>query len=310
MINSFVVVGTQVLILFILIGLGYLGGKIKITNKEGVKCINDIMLYFVTPCVIIDAFQREFDALLLRNLMLSILAAFISHALCFVLGLLFIKNVDKSKQKVLRFGVIFSNCGFMALPLLNALLGSEGVFYGAGYLGVFNLLCWSIGQYIMAGKENDFNLKKAIINPGVIAVIIGFIFFILAVDLPEIVEKPVGYMASLNTPVAMLIIGYTISTLDLKRLFKIKEAFLAIFFRLILAPLVLLGILYAMNYRGTLLSACIVSASAPIAATTTMLSIKYKGDEILASKIVAVSTVLSIITMTLIVGFAQYISGN
>lgn len=308
MINSFVVVGTQVLILFILIGLGYLGGKIKLTTAEGVKSINDIMLYFVSPCVIINAFQRDYDPLLLKNLMLAILAAFMSHGLCFLIGLLLIRNKDISKRKVLRFAAIFSNCGFMAFPLLEALLGPEGVFYGAGYVAVFNLLVWSIGQYIMAGGNGDFKVRKAFLNPGFISVIVGILLFVASIDLPSIIGKPVEYMANLNTPVAMLIIGYTFSTLDFKEIFRVKDEIPTIIIRLIVAPLIMLGIFYTMGFRGILLTSCVVSVSAPVAATTTMFSIKYKGDEALASKLVAVSTIASIITMTLIVGFAQYIA--
>lgn len=308
MINSFVVVGTQVLILFILIGLGYLGGKIKLTTAEGVKSINDIMLYFVSPCVIINAFQRDYDPLLLKNLMLAILAAFMSHGLCFLIGLLLIRNKDISKRKVLRFAAIFSNCGFMAFPLLDALLGPEGVFYGAGYVAVFNLLVWSIGQYIMAGGNGDFKVRKAFLNPGFISVIVGILLFVASIDLPSIIGKPVEYMANLNTPVAMLIIGYTFSTLDFKEIFRVKDEIPTIIIRLIVAPLIMLGIFYTMGFRGILLTSCVVSVSAPVAATTTMFSIKYKGDEALASKLVAVSTIASIITMTLIVGFAQYIA--
>ena len=222
----------------------------------------------------------------------------------------YLKSLDKdiSKRKVLRFAAIFSNCGFMAFPLLEALLGPEGVFYGAGYVAVFNLLVWSIGQYIMAGGNGDFKVRKAFLNPGFISVIVGILLFVASIDLPSIIGKPVEYMANLNTPVAMLIIGYTFSTLDFKEIFRVKDEIPTIIIRLIVAPLIMLGIFYTMGFRGILLTSCVVSVSAPVAATTTMFSIKYKGDEALASKLVAVSTIASIITMTLIVGFAQYIA--
>lgn len=307
MLNSFLIVGSQVLILFLLIALGFLGGKLKITTKEGVKSMNDIMLYFVTPCVIINAFQREFDQQLLHNLLLSVLAAFISHFFSYFLAVLLIRNKNYSKKKVLRFAAMFSNCGFMALPLLDALLGSEGVFYGAAYVAVFNLLVWSFGQYIMAKDPSEFKLRKCVLNPGFISVVIGFILFITSFSLPKILATPIEYMSNLNTPVAMLIIGYTFSTLDLREMINLREEYLTIIIRLVISPILLLGIFYAMGYRGVLFVSCIVSASAPIAATTTMFAIKYDGDEALASKLVAVSTLLSIITMTLIVGFAQYI---
>ena len=115
-------------------------------------------------------------------------------------------------------------------------------------------------------------------------------------------------MAALNTPVPMLIIGYTIAGLKLKDIINIKSEALTIATRLVIVPMLLLGILYLMGYRGTLLTATIVSASALVAAITTMFSIKYKKDESIASKLVAVSSLFSIVTMTVIVSLARTIS--
>ena len=309
MLESLRIVGTQVFILFILIMLGFFGGKKKMISKEGVKCINDIMLYFVTPCVIINAFQREYDPTLLKALLISILAAVISHVVCYIAGFIFIHDKDEAAKRTKRFAIAYSNCGFMALPLLDAILGSEGVFYGAGYLTVFNILVWSYGQYTIGKGKEGFEIKKAFLNPGVIASIIGFIFFVTSFELPILIIEPIKYLAALNTPVPMLIIGYTISSFALKEQLKLKGEIIPIVSRLVICPMILLGILYLMGLRGTLLVASMISASAPVAAISTMFSIKYDGDVRLASKMVAVSSLFSIITMTLIVGFTRYIAG-
>ena len=308
MIESLRIVGTQVFILFILISLGYFGGKIKMITENGVKSINEIMLYFVTPCVIINAFQREYDPLLLHNLLFSILASIISHAVCYLVGFALVRDKDEATRKVKRFAIAYSNCGFMGLPLIDALVGSEGVFYGAGYLMVFNILTWSYGQYTMGKSQGGFNLKKAFLNHGVIASVIGFIFFITSFKLPVLIIEPIKYLSALNTPLPMLIIGYTISSFALKENLNIKEEIVPIISRLIICPLIILGIYYAIGIRGTLLISSMIAVCAPVAAITAMFSIKYDGNVRLASKLVAVSSLFSIITMTLIVGFARFIS--
>lgn len=308
MLESFSIVGTQVLILFILIGLGFFGGKKKFITKEGVRSINDILLYFVTPCVIIHAFQRPYDPRMLRNLLLSMLASVILHVLCYILGFLFIKSKDISKRKVLRFTVVYSNCGFMALPLIEALLGSEGLFYGAGYLAVFNIMVWSFGQLSMGKGQDGFSTAKAVLNPGVLSAIVGLFFFFTSTTLPPIIAEPISYLASLNTPLPMLIIGYTISKLDFKEIVHLTSEWIALLLRLIVAPVLLLVILYSMGYRGTLLLASIVSAATPVAAISVMFSIKFGSDETMASKLVAISSLFSVFTMTLIIGIAKYLA--
>ena len=86
MLDSFIVVGTQVLTLFILIGIGFACGRLKFLNKDGVKCINDIVIYIVNPCLIVSAFQRKFEAALLHNFLYAILGALIAHVLCLLIA--------------------------------------------------------------------------------------------------------------------------------------------------------------------------------------------------------------------------------
>ncbi len=308
MLDSFVVVGTQVLTLFILIGIGFICGKLKLLTRPAVKSVNDIVIYIVNPCLIVSAFQRKFEVTLLHNFLLAIAGALIGHVICLVIALLVFRKQEEGKRKVLRFASIFSNCGFMGIPLLSALLGADGVFYGAAYLVVFNLTIWSYGQYIMAKGSDGFKTKKVILNPGVIAVCIGLIFFFTSTSLPEIIMIPVDYMASLNTPVPMLIIGYTMSNFKLKDLMGGIDELKVYVIRLVVGPLLLLGILYSMGLRGIVLTAVIVSASAPTAALTTMFAIKFGCDEELSARIVSTSTLISIVTMTLIVGLASYIA--
>ena len=307
MFDSFIIVGTQVLTLFILIGIGFGCGRLKLLRQDGVKCINDIVIYIVNPCLIVSAFQRDFEAALLRDFLRALMGAAIAHLICLVIASLIFRKQEEGRRRVLRFASIFSNCGFMGIPLLSALLGPDGVFYGAAYLVVFNLLIWSYGQYIMAKGSEGFETKKIILNPGVIAVIIGLLFFFTSTRLPQIIMIPVDYMASLNTPVPMLIIGYTMSKFKFKDLLGGFDEVKVYLIRLVVSPLILLGILYAMGIRGTVLTAVIVSASAPTAALTTMFAIKFGCDEELSARIVSTSTLLSIVTMTLIVGFTSYI---
>ena len=304
MLQSFTVVGTQVFILFILIGIGFLGARKGIIQKEGVSSITEIMLYIVTPCVIIHAFQRDFEPSLLKGFLISFMAAVLSHVLCIFMGKLFIHNSDDDKNRLFRFGVIFSNCGFMSLPLLDALLGSEGVFYGASYVAVFNLFLWSYGLVIMDRTGGGLSLKKIVLNPGVIPVVIGLLFFFTSFKLPGLIAVPVEYLAALNTPVPMLVIGYNVSKIDFKKAMRDKDEYIMMQLRLLVCPALILTILYLVGIRGVLLIACAVSSSAPVAASSTMFTIKFGGNSELSSETVAVSTLLSIITMTLIVGIA------
>ena len=145
-------------------------------------------------------------------------------------------------------------------------------------------------------------------NPGVIAVIIGLFFFFTSTALPEIILSPVNYLAGLNTPVPMLIIGYTMSKFRIRDLLGGFDEIKSYLVRLAAGPLIVLAILYAIGMRGNVLIAVITLASAPTAALTTMFAIKYGCDEQLSARLVSTSTLLSVVTMTLIVGFTRFIA--
>ena len=308
MLESFVVVGTNVLIIFILIIVGFVCGKLKMISDEGIKTMNNIMLNVVAPCVIISSLQQEFNNSLLRNFLIAIVSAVLSHLLSYLIGLVIIRDRDESRKKTLQFAAIFSNCGFMALPLIEAICGKEGLFYGTAYIVVINLIAWSCGVRLMSEDKSAKSVKKAIINPGVIPSVIGLVLFALSISLPAIILTPMEHFAGLNTPVPMLIIGYTISKLDVKDYINLKDIWPSLLIRLLITPAILLCVLYAFGVRGILLTTCIISASTPVAAMTTMFSIKFNRDYSLASKLVAVSSLFSVVTMTVIVSVAKFLS--
>lgn len=307
MLQNFLTVGQQVLIIFILIAVGFICGKAKMIKEEGAACITNIVLYAVTPCLMIEAFQRDFEPSMLCNLAIAVAAALGVHIISIIIAKLCIHDRDKSREIVLRFSVIFSNCGFMCLPLEQALLGDDGVFYGGAFVAVFNVVVWSYGLVMMSGSKKELSIKKLALNPGIIGVLIGLIFFLLSVRLPEIVMAPIGFLADLNTPLPMLVIGYYLCKSDLKQALCDRKAYIAIALRLVAIPIISLAILYLCGLRGTLLLSTIIAASAPVAATTTMFATKFKKSVSTSVNLVSISTIFSILTMSAIVGFAQTI---
>lgn len=302
----FITVFTQVVILFILIFLGFALNKTKVLNDTGVKCITDLVLYTVTPCVIIKAFVREFNKSLFKNLIISFVAVFLAHIVFILVTKLLLHSKELNRQKVLQFGVIFSNCGYMSIPLLQAVLGDDGVFYGSTYIAVFQLFIWSYGVTLMGGKE-FITPKKLIINPGLIGFTAALIIFILQIPVPNVIFQPISYLASLNTPLPMIIIGYHLASSNVLKGLKDLNLLFAAFVKLVILPLIAVFGFYLCGLKGTLPMALTICASAPTAAITTMFSTKFSRDTSLSVTLVSLTTVLSIITMPLIVTLAQYL---
>lgn len=303
--DSFLTVAQQVLILFILIGVGFLCGKTRLLSDAAVKSCADIVLLVVTPCVIIQSFMRPFDSAMLGGLLQAALVSLLVHAGSILLAHLLLRDKDEARRRVLRFGTVFSNAGYMAFPLQEALLGETGVFYGAAYVAVFNVVLWSYGLLTMSGDRKALSGRKLVLNPGIIGLAVGLVLFIGSVPVPEVLASPISHLASLNTPVPMLIIGFYLARADIGRALRDGWGYAAIGLRLVVIPLLALGGMLLCGLRGPLLVACTIAVSAPVAAATTMFATKYEQDTFLSVNLVSLSTLFSMVTMPLIVSLSR-----
>lgn len=304
----FLTVLNQVIILFILIFLGVLLTKKGIFTESGIKSMTELVLRFVTPCVIIKSFIREFDPDTLKGVLISFVSAAAIHILFILVGICVFRERDEARRRVLRFGIVFSNCGYMSLPLQEAVLGADGVVYGASFIAIFNIFVWSYGIFEMSGDRALVSPKKLFINPGMIGVTLGIIVFLIPFQIPAIIEKPISYLAALNTPLPMMIIGYHLANSNLKKAFKDLVCWGALLIRLVALPMLALASLYLCGIRGNMLISMVIAACAPSAAITTMFSSKFGKDTELSVNLVSLSTVISLITIPPIVTLAQIIS--
>lgn len=307
MFSSFFDVGQQVLVLFILIAVGALLTKLGFITEKGSASMTDVVLYAVTPCVIVNAFQREYRPELLGGLLVTLLCAFLVMLCSVLLAELLYRKKDISRAAVLKFSLVFSNCGFMALPLQEAVLGQDGVFYGAAYIAVFNIFMWTYGLLTMSRRAELKAALKAVVNPGIIGTAVGVLLFVFSVELPTVVISPIRFLAALNTPVPMLVIGYHLMHSDLRRILRDRGAYFAMAMRLILLPAAALGAMYLAHVESTVAVAVTIAVSSPVAAFTTMMSSKYGRDTELSAGIVSASALFSLVTMPLIVGAAKYL---
>ncbi|MCH5296155.1 MAG: AEC family transporter [Ruminococcus sp.] len=305
MLENFIMIAQQVLVLFILIGVGFACGKKRILTDESSKKITDIVLYVVTPCVMISAFQREFSMELLGNILITALCASAIIVMTIFISKLVFHNKNEARKKVLQFSTIFSNCGFMSLPLQKAILGNDGWFYGSIFVAIFNIIVWTYGLVMMSGDKKQMSIKKLAFNPGIVGVLIALILFVLKIKLPYIISQPVDYLAALNTPLPMLIIGFYLSQANLKKAFSDAGVYLAMAVRLVAVPLLSTVVMWLLKVDTTIMITCVIASSAPTAATTTMFAAKYSRDVELSVSVVASTTLVSIITMPLVVALAQ-----
>lgn len=307
MIQNFLTVFGQVMILFLLMALGFVFNKTGKLNRETCKALSDIIVVFVAPCVIIKSFIRDYNPDMLKNLIIAIALSAVLHiGMIIISKLVFCKDEDK-KRRVLTFASVFSNAGFIALPLQEAILGTDGVFYGAAYVAVFNIVLWSFGIVEMSGDKSLITPKKLLISPGIIGVVVGVILFVFSIKPPMVITSVIGHISALNLPIPMFVVGYYLAQTDIFKALKNSKLYLCLLLRLILYPIVALFALKLLNIDSTLVVSLILAVCAPVGATATMFSEKFDGDTALSVELVSISTLFSMLTMPLITAFSQTI---
>ncbi len=299
---------TQVVILFLIAMVGFVCHKIGVYTEKASRMTTDLLFYIVAPAIIIRSFVgMDYNKDALKGLLFALLGGIFFHVLGIVFAKLFFNKGDKDTACIFKYASCYGNVGYMALPLAQAVLGDEGVFYCSVILVPFNILSFTHGVSVMQKKEEKggFNLKKLIINPGVIGVCLGLPLFLLQIKLPDVIYQPVSYLADLNTPLAMVMFGTYLASADWKTLFSDKRIFGSAALKIILMPLITISVLKLFGFGGTLLVACVLSASAPTASNTVMFAAKFDRDTALASKVTSFVSVLSILTMPVMIALAQ-----
>lgn len=305
-IENLITAATNVGVLYIIVAIGYICDKAGIYTEDTAKKTVNFLLYFVASCTLINSFikiEATPDTVVKFFTAFGVSAA--THTIAILLNMLTFRNRSDERNAVYKFASIYGNVAFMALPLAQAVLGDEGVLYCAGGAVVFNLFTFTHGVKLMSKDSAKLSIKKLIINPGVIAVVIGLPVFLTGLELPYIVTRPVEMLADLNTPVAMLVFGTYLSKTDLRSMLFDKKIYAVALIKLIVLPLICMGVYYAFGLKGTLLTAVIITASVPSANNTFMFSSVYGRDTAVASKTVALVSFLSILTMPVIIAITQ-----
>ena len=306
MLNDFLTVGGQVITLFLLIGVGVLCARTHLLDDKAAKALANLVLYIATPAVIIKSCIRAFDATLLWGFLTVMAVAAANHLVLMLVARLCFRTPQEGRRQVLRCATVFSNAGYMAIPLQQAILGDEGVFYCAAYIIVFNVFLWTYGLMEMSGQRR-LSPKQILLNPGIIGVAVGLLLFLFSVPVPAILQDGIGHLAALNTPIPMIIIGFYLAKSDLWAALKDKGGWLCIALRLVGMPLLALGGLLLCGVRGNVLTACMICIATPVATACTMFASRFERDPVLSVNLVSLSTLLSVATIPTMVALTNYL---
>lgn len=274
--------------------------KTGILKTENSKILSRLSLYFITPCVIFNSFQKELTAGIGQGLLIAVALA-VGFELIFFLVAAVLRRIWNATE-VERASVVFSNVGNLVIPLVSFVLGPEWIIYTSAYILVFNLLFWTVGIR-MFDRESAPGIRKILLNPNLLATWAGLITLFFRLKLPEPVALAFSDVAAMIGPLTMMITGMMIGGMTFLGMFSNRRVFGVIFFRMILASglAVLAAVLVArfLPVDRNVVMIILLGAIAPSASNINQVAILYNRDAGYASAINVLTTLSCIVTIPL-----------
>lgn len=312
--SMYLLVLKQLVVMLLIVAFSFVFAKLCRFGEKESGFLSRMLLYFVNPCLIFNSFNIPFNLLKLKQLGFSVLVCVCIHLLLTGISVITVHSKDEAERSLDgldRIGIVFTNCGFIGIPLIKGVFGDGGVFFLMGYLVVFNVYLWTWGEYQMSGH---IALKKVFTNPNVIAVIAGILLFCSPVKLPEIIEKSVNLIGGMNTALSMVLLGVLFAgfkknengTPYVLRIIKITSI------RLIVSSVVVLAFLYGVyklcpsvpDLREILFIALIASLC-PVGMSVPTFACIFDKDATYTSLLVTVTSAVCIVTVPSFVKLAE-----
>jgi len=323
----------SVLLLFFMMIPGYIIKKAKLGGDKLPLGFTNTILYITQPAMLVVGFFRPFDAEILKTAGVVLILSFLAHIMFYGIALLLFRGAPDFLRRVYRFSIVFANAGYMGIPLMTMVLGDEAAVYASVYIIGFNFFAWSLGCLIYTDDKSYISPKKMLLNAATVPTFIGILLFItnaytwLPAAVTSFTFDALTMLKNTVAPMSMMVIGMRLADLKLKGAFNDRYMYLSFIMRLAVLPAAVFVLLWICKligfYQATAFTTVLICAATPSAALTGMFAEKFapksdpqklaEGDpdavktaeialegSVTASKLVSISTVLSLLTMPLI----------
>jgi len=294
------------IVLFGIIAIGYFVTKRGWMNPKVNPKISELIIKLTLPALIFGSVFAEETTFSQKEVMNILRWGFALYFVLFILSFLTIYLIKPNKEDsgIYQILLIYANTGFIGYPLFGALFGAEAIFYMAVMHLPYNIFFFTIGVYIirksMNADKKEENVWKSIFSPGTIASLLAILFFAFNLTLPQPMIDMVITVGSATTPLALLIIGSSLTVVPFDALFKNRKLYFFTFIKLILLPLFVSLLIMPFPINDMIRIMIILSTALPSGSLVVMMASQYGDNTELASSAVFLTTVLLVLTTPLV----------
>lgn len=288
------VVSDSIIALFIMILVGIYGQRKNIITEEINKGLVNILIQIALPFMVLSSFLYTFDNIIKENVVKTIYYSLGAYLLMGVVSYLLLWPVKNDKKIILHFANVFVNTGYVGFPILNAMYGPEGVVYGSIFNIFFVLFVWTYGIILFKGRltvsELMQELKKALLNPSILAVCVGFLIMFLNIRIPGVIISASRGIGNLTGPLSMMIIGCILSKVKIKIYLRDWTVYYGAMIKLIIIPMIIYLAALLIGTSSIAINTVIIMTALPASAMTSILADAFDKEKEYAAFVVSITT--------------------
>lgn len=287
----------QILVIFIGILAGFVCRKTKVLTEEGTGTLSNIVVKLILPFYLFSAILNTDASVDSGTVLLTVALSAGMFLLSGIVALIVVPLLKppQGDRGVYLFELMCGNVTYIGIPVCAAILGGSASFYASLLNIPYNLICFSLGVWLLAGK---LPLKK-ILNPAFLAGVAAAVLYSLRVPVPKVILDGCSFIGQATSPCAMLVIGSVLGSVPIRQIFTEWRAIPYVILRLVGIAALVAFLLSFTDIDPVLIGVLILMAAMPAATNSTMLCTIYGGNRELSAKLIFLSTALSAVTIPL-----------
>ena len=278
--------------------VGYAVARAGIMTPEFRARLSSYTLSCVAPFAILSA-GLESDSTPMTMLS-AVGVSFVFYVFMVIFAAILVRLVRTKKEDRGwdQLMLIFTNVGFMGIPVIQSIYGTDGVARLSMFILMFNLFFFSYGVLLIAsGEKINF---KAMINPCIIGALCGLFCGTTGFHFPAVIEDTMAAIGAMNTPLAMMIIGGSVAHSDVRAALRNPRLYRVTALRMLAMPVLILLVMIPLPLDRMLVGISVLLAAMPIAGNCSMVANIYAPGDMSSSHATIISTLLSAATLPLV----------
>ena len=296
---GFLTVLQQMGMIAFLVAIGFFTGKRKIVDSVSSKSISTIVVDICNPAMMLTSALGGSITAGHDELITAGAIAVIFYAVMVLIGFVLPKllQVETDKQRFYNMMCVYTNVGFIGIPVAHAILPPDGMLCVLVCNVMYSLLFYTHGVAILSGNKEKIRPSQ-ILSPGTIAAILSILIVWFRVSLPEVINETISYVGNATVFLSMLLLGVSIARSGLLEGLKSVKLWLFILVRMVALPAALAVILKSLNIDPVITAGMCLMATMPVGNLPLIQAEKTGEDTTILSRAIAVTTVVSMITIT------------